>query len=81
MIRPREVEARAARSFIVSHATHLSSPPNNELTIPSFVTVAEKFADEFWTSATTPNTVITTLWLTPLDFHPQLAAAVIAIAR
>jgi hypothetical protein len=40
-------------------------------TIPSFVTVAEQFADEFWTSATAPNTAITLLSPTPtnpLDF-------------
>jgi len=56
---PNECEIRDARAPD-THAPDTNLTPNiakaDVPTIPSFVTVAEKFADEFWTSATTAHT-------------------------
>ena len=45
----------------INNADASTDPP----TIPSFLTVAEKFADEFWTSAITSETVIASPSTTP----------------
>ena len=55
------------------------TPNANVPTIPSFVTVAEKFADEFWTSATTTHTATASSFTTshaesptdPFEFVPS----------